>query len=274
VKEVRCFQVRDHRTLHTANARTPASMLTNGVHTAADQTLAKTQSWCKLTQNYNTNINPAAYWAYVCVPPNFSAILGLVGRSGSCVGCERLYSDTHRCNLYLEWPTAHSLIRVPACIPLSSAENHPWPRPSSSSETMRQLAAAALAFAYAGGAMAFAPAPSALPTARSANSMRSTGVSLAPQARPTVSLRKGRSALQMADTMEGRHLPKIIQGGMGVQVLLFSQAGDVQLRGTVILLVLRVAFNISDAITSTPSSHAPFIRENACSTRTWVLHFR
>ena len=83
---------------------------------------------------------------------------------------------------------------------------------------MRQLAAAALAFAYAGGAMAFSPAPSALPATRAANSMRSTGASLAPQTRPTVSLRKGRAAVTMAATMEGRHMPKIIQGGMGVQV--------------------------------------------------------
>ena len=86
--------------------------------------------------------------------------------------------------------------------------------------TMRQLAAAALAFAYAGGALAFAPAPSSLPATRSP-SLRSAGVSLAPQARPTVSLgRKGRAALRMVETMEGRHLPQIIQGGMGVQVRL------------------------------------------------------
>jgi hypothetical protein len=82
---------------------------------------------------------------------------------------------------------------------------------------MRQLAAAALAFAYAGGALAFAPAPSALPTSRA--SLRAAGASLAPQARPTAALsRKGRAALRMAETMEGRHLPQIIQGGMGVQV--------------------------------------------------------
>ena len=83
---------------------------------------------------------------------------------------------------------------------------------------MRQLAAAALAFAYAGGAMAFAPAPSALPATRGV-SLRAAGHSIAPQARPTVSLgRKGRAALRMAETMEGRHMPQIIQGGMGVQV--------------------------------------------------------
>lgn len=83
---------------------------------------------------------------------------------------------------------------------------------------MRQLAAAALAFAYAGGAMAFAPAPSALPATRGV-SLRAAGHSMAPQARPTVSLgRKGRAALRMAETMEGRHMPQIIQGGMGVQV--------------------------------------------------------
>ncbi len=86
------------------------------------------------------------------------------------------------------------------------------------SDTMRQLAAMALAFASAGGAAAFAPASSALPAVRSPNSMRSSGASLEPKARPTVSLRSGRVALKMAQTMEGRHTPKIIQGGMGVQV--------------------------------------------------------
>ena len=93
---------------------------------------------------------------------------------------------------------------------------------------MRQLAAAALAFAYAGGAMAFAPAPSSLPATRSP-SLRSAGVSLAPQARPTVSLgRKGRAALRMVETMEGRHLPQIIQGGMGVQVRLQKKSLPLQ----------------------------------------------
>jgi len=96
---------------------------------------------------------------------------------------------------------------------------------------MRQLAAAALAFAYAGGAMAFAPAPSALPATRAANSMRSTGASLAPQARPTVSLRKGRAAVTMAATMEGRHMPKIIQGGMGVQVSSWKLARELARSG-------------------------------------------
>jgi len=119
---------------------------------------------------------------------------------------------------------------------------------------MRQLAAAALAFAYAGGAMAFAPAPSALPAARSANSMRSTGVSLAPQARPTVSLRKGRAALHMADTMEGRHLPKIIQGGMGVQVLLFSQV--MMCAAPHVLLVMHSTFLMQ----STPLLPLPLMR--------------
>lgn len=94
--------------------------------------------------------------------------------------------------------------------------------------TMRQLAAAALAFAYAGGAMAFSPAPSSLAATRSP-SLRSAGVSLAPQARPTVSLgRKGRAALRMVETMEGRHLPQIIQGGMGVQVRLQKKSLPLQ----------------------------------------------
>ena len=93
---------------------------------------------------------------------------------------------------------------------------------------MRQLAAAALAFAYAGGAMAFSPAPSSLAATRSP-SLRSAGVSLAPPARPTVSLgRKGRAALRMVETMEGRHLPQIIQGGMGVQVRLQKKSLPLQ----------------------------------------------
>jgi hypothetical protein len=89
---------------------------------------------------------------------------------------------------------------------------------------MRQLAAAALAFAYAGGAMAFAPAPSALPSSRaasatSAQSMRPGNAFVAAHSRPAAMLRKGRTAaIKMAETMEGRHWPKIIQGGMGVQV--------------------------------------------------------
>jgi len=96
---------------------------------------------------------------------------------------------------------------------------------------MRQLAAAALAFAYAGGALAFAPAPSALPATRGV-SLRAAGHSMAPQSRPTVSLgRKGRAALRMAETMEGRHMPQIIQGGMGVQVSSWKLAREVARAG-------------------------------------------
>jgi hypothetical protein len=40
--------------------------------------------------------------------------------------------------------------------------------------------------------------------------------------------RKGRAALRMVETMEGRHLPQIIQGGMGVQVRLQKKSLPLQ----------------------------------------------
>lgn len=89
----------------------------------------------------------------------------------------------------------------------------------------------ALTFACAGGAAAFAPASSAIPAVRSPNSVRSSGASLDVKSRPTVSLRSGRVALKMAQTMEGRHTPKIIQGGMGVQVSSWKLAREVARAG-------------------------------------------
>lgn len=91
--------------------------------------------------------------------------------------------------------------------------------------TMIQFSLLALTLGCAGSTLAFAPASRALPSLRAASAtsphaLRSAGTFIsAQQERPRLSLMKtNAAALKMEATMEGRHWPKIIQGGMGVQV--------------------------------------------------------